>query len=48
MQHLNQFYDLIKNNDLVLSEKKLNLFKSKIRFLGLTLSRVCIPLLADP
>lgn len=39
LQHLNQFYEINKDNDLVLSEKKLNLFQSKVRFLGFDISQ---------
>lgn len=39
IRHMNLFYEIIKENGLVLSEKKLKIFQSKIRFLGFDISQ---------
>lgn len=36
---MNVFYEIIKENGLVLSEKKLKIFQSKVRFLGFDISQ---------
>jgi hypothetical protein len=37
--HMELFYQIIKNNGLVLSERKLKIFQSKIRFLGFDIAQ---------
>lgn len=39
LEHLNQFYEIIKDNGLVLFENKLNLLQSKVTFLSFDISQ---------
>ena len=34
IQHLNKFIEVIKENELVVSAKKIKIFQTKVRFLG--------------
>jgi hypothetical protein len=39
IDHMNKFFEIIRSNGLALSEKKLKIFQSKIRFLGFDISQ---------